>query len=225
MKHLIVSVLVLFLVSAPAFAEAAPTEPAAKSLTVRTFQFKHKNAEQAATAIKNLRGIEGSVSITNNSLVVTDTPENIKRIAAALAEFDAPAQMFRLSIRLVSAGRVAAGEEAKIAPEVRDIAPKLALLRYNWLENIGNAEVSGSEGQQGLVDLSTYRADFKFGEYDAASDSIKLNDFKLSRPEGDQLSQVLKTTLNLKLGQTVILGATKQPNAGRALMIVVSAKR
>lgn len=224
MKHLMVSVLVLLLVSASAFAEAAPAE-AAKSLTVRTFQFKHKNAEQAATVIKNLRGIEGSVSITNNSLVVTDTPENIKKIAAALAEFDAPAQMFRLSIRLVSAGRVAAGEEARIAPEVRDLAAKLALLRYNWLENIGNAEVVGSEGQQGLVDLSTYRADFKFGEYDAASDSIKLNDFKLSRPEGDQLSQVLKTTLNLKLGQTVILGATKQPNAGRALMIVVSAKR
>ena len=56
MKQLIVSVLVLLLVSA--FAEAAPTEPAAKSLTVRTFQFKHKNAEQAATVIRNLRGIE-----------------------------------------------------------------------------------------------------------------------------------------------------------------------
>ncbi len=153
------------------------------------------------------------------------TPENLKKIAAALAAFDVPPQPFRLAIRLVSAGRVRAGEEPRIADEVRDIAPKLALLRYNELENIGAADVTGSEGQAGLLELDNYRADFKFGAYDPASDSIQLSDLKLSRREGDQLTQVLKTTLNLKLGQTVILSATRQPNAGRALMIVVSAKR
>jgi hypothetical protein len=36
---------------------------------------------------------------------------------------------------------------------------------------------------------------------------------------------MLKTTLNLKLGLTLVLGATKQPNSQRALMIVVTAKR
>lgn len=222
-KRLMICFVALFLAAGSAFADAAPAE--AKSLSVRTFQFKHKPAEAAAAAIKSLRGIEGSVSITANGLVVSDTPENLKKIAAALAAFDVPPQPFRLAIRLVSAGRVRAGEEPRIADEVRDIAPKLALLRYNELENIGAADVTGSEGQAGLLELDNYRADFKFGAYDAASDSIQLSDLKLSRREGDQLTQVLKTTLNLKLGQTVILSATRQPNAGRALMIVVSAKR
>ena len=224
MKRLMITIVVLLLAGMPVLAEPAAAD-AAKSLTVRTFQFKHKNAEQAASVIKALRGSEGTVSITNNALVVTDSPENMKRIAVALAEFDTAAQPFRLSIRLVSAGRAGAGEQPKIAEEVRDLAPKLALLRYNWLENIGADEVVGSEGEPGLIDLTAYRADFKFGEYDAASDSIKVNDLKLSRMEGDQLTQVLKTTLNLKLGQTVILSATRQANTGRALMIVVSAKR
>ena len=221
MKRLMILMATLFLAAAPAFADAAPAEKE-KSLSVRTFQFKHKSAEQAASAIKSLRGTVGSVSITNDALVVTDTPENLKKIASALAEFDVAPQQFRLSIRLVSATR---GQQARVADEVRDLAPKLALLRFNVLDNVGAADVVGSEGEPGLVDLDRYRADYKLGEYDAASDSVKLEDLKVSRLEGDQLSQLMKTTLNLKLGQTVILSVTRDPDSGRALMIVVSAKR
>jgi hypothetical protein len=224
MKRLSALMVVLLMASVPVLADA-PAEGAAKNLSVRTFQFKYKTAEQAAAAIKPVRGAEGSVSITSNALVVSDTPENLKAIARVLAEFDQAPQMFRLSIRLVSAGKVAPGEKPRIAEEVRDLEPKLALLRYNWLENIGAAEIVGREGEPGLIDLDTYRADFRIGEYDAASDSVKLNDLKLSRLTGDQLSQLMKTTLNLKLGQTLIMSATRDANSGRALMIVISAKR
>jgi hypothetical protein len=198
---------------------------AGRSLSVRTFQFRHKQAETAAAAIKTLMSAEGTMSIqpSANSLVVTDSPENLKRIAAALAQFDVPPQPFRLTVRLVAAGKVAEG--GRVAEGLQDVAPKLALLRYNALDAIGGAEVAGKEGEPGIIDMSTYRADFKFGEYDPASDSIKVTDFKVSRHEGDTLSPLLKTTLNLKLGQTVILSAMRQPNSDRALMIVVSAKR
>ena len=225
MKRLTVLMVALMFLALPALAEASPAEAAGKSLSVRTFQFKHKSAEQAAVAIKALRGAQGSVSITGEALVVTDSPENLKKIAAALAEFDLAPQPFRLSIRLVSASRAGAGQQARIADEVRDLAPKLALLRFNVLDNVGSADVVGNEGQPGLVDLNGYRADFKFGEYDAASDSIKVGDLRISRLAGEQLTQLMKTTLNLKLGQTVILSATRDPNSGRALMLVVSAKR
>lgn len=225
MKRLMVLMVALSLAASPALADAAPADAAGKSLSVRTFQFKHRSAEQAAVAIKSLRGSEGSVSITGGALVVTDTPENLKRIAAKLAEFDVAPQPFRLSIRLVSAGRAGAGQAARVGDEVRDLAPKLALLRFNVLDSVGAAEVIGHEGEPGLIDLKGFRADFRFGEYDAASDSIKLDDLKVSRLEGDQLAQLMKTTLNLKLGQTVILSATRDPDSGRALMIVLSARR
>ncbi len=225
MKRLLIVVLMLLLAAPAAFADDAAE--VGKSLTVRTFQFKHKQAENAAAAIKSLLSEEGSMSIqpSANSLMVTDLPENLKQIVAALAKFDSPAQPFRLSVRLVSAGRAAAGETPRIPDELRDVQPKLALLRYNLLDNVGAAELVGKEGEPGLLDLNGYRADFKFGEYDPASDSIALKDFKLSRLEGDQLAPMMKTTLNLKLGQTVIIGATKQAQSQRALMIVVSAKR
>ena len=222
MKRLAAFLLMLLLVTGSAFAD--PAGDAGKKLSVQTFQFKHKQAEKAAAAIKGLVSAEGSMSIqpSANSLVVTDAPENLKKIAAAIAAFDTAAQPFRLTVRLVSAGR---DGSPRVAPELRDVASKLQILRYNVLENIGSAEVQTREGEPGIVDINGYRADFRFGEYDLASDSIKVGDFKLSRLEGDQLAPMIKTTLNLKLGQTVILGATKQPQSQRALMIVVTARR
>ena len=221
MKRILILMMALLLVSATAFADAADV---GKTLTAKTFVFKHKQADKAANVIKGILSAEGSMSIqpTANSLVVTDLPANMKKIAAALAAFDAPAQALQLSIRLVSASR---GAQSKVDPDVADVASKLALFRYNVLDGVGEAQANGREGEPGVVTIDGYRADFKFGEYDPASDSVQVVDFKLFRAEGDQLAPMLKTTLNLKLGQTVIIGAAKQPQSQRALMIVVTAQR
>jgi hypothetical protein len=224
MKRILTLMMALFLVTAlgaeSVFADAADV---GKTLTSKTFVFKHKQADKAANVIKGILSAEGSMSIqpAANSLVVTDLPENMKKIAAAIAAFDAPAQALQLSIRLVSASR---GAVNKVDPAAADVASKLAL-RYNVLESIGAAQASGREGEPGVVTIDGYRADFRFGAYDPAADSVQVVDFKLFRAEGDQLAPLLKTTLNLKIGQTVIIGAAKQPQSQRALMIVVTAQR
>lgn len=221
MKRISILMMALLLVSATAFADAADV---GKTLTSKTFVFKHKQADKAANVIKGILSAEGSMSIqpAANSLVVTDLPENLKKIATALTTFDAPAQAMQLSIRLVSASK---GAENRVDPALADVASKLALLRYNVLESVGAAQANGKEGEPGVVSIQGYRADFRFGEYDPASDSVKIVDFKLFRAEGDQLAPLLKTTLNVKLGQTVIIGATRDPKSQRALMIVVTAQR
>jgi hypothetical protein len=223
MKRVALMFLAVLMFSTAALADAADV---GKSLTVRTFQFKHKQAEKAAAVIKPLMSAEGSMTIqpAANALVVSDLPENLKKIGAALAQFDTAAQALQLTVRLVSAGRAPA-DQGQVDPALKDVASKLALLRYNVLELIGDAKASGREGEPGVVELNGYRADFRFGEYDPGSNSVKLSDFRLLRLEGDQLAPMLKTTLNLTLGQTLILGATKQPDSQRALMHVVTIQR
>jgi hypothetical protein len=223
MKRILILMMALSFLSATAFADADAAD-VGSTLTAKTFVFKHKQADKAANVIKGILSAEGSMSIqpAANSLVVTDLPQNMKKIAAAIAAFDAPAQPLQLTIRLVSAAR---GAEAKVDPALADVKSKLALLKYNVLESLGAAQANGKEGEPGVVTLDGYRADFRFGEYDPASDSVQVSDFKLLRQEGDQLTPLLKTTLNLKLGQTVIIGATKQAQSQRALMIVVTAQR
>jgi|SRR5205809_1158349 len=205
--------------------EAAATAASAKPLSVHTFSFKYKDANKAAAMIKSLMSAEGSVSIqpSTNALVVTDRPENLKTITKALGDFDLPPQTFHLVARIISAGREANG--ARVPDETRDIAPKLQMLGFNSLEDLGSADVTGAEGGPGIITLQTgFRADFKFGDYDPASDSIQITDFHLSKQQSDQLTSLLKTTLNLRLGQTYILGA-RNPKSPRALMIVLIARK
>ena len=205
-------------------------EPAndAKAVTVRSFTFKYKDPNRAAAIIKPLMSSEGSTSIQpgNNALVVTDHADNLKAISKALTDYDAPAQTFHLSIRLVSASRVE-GAGPGVKKELEDVAAKLAMFRFNSFENAGEANLEGKEGDSEVVDLApnAYRADFKLGEYDPASDSIKVSDFRLSRLQNDQLTPLVKTTLNLRVGQMYIIGASKAPQSQRALMIVITARR
>ena len=225
MKNRMVVVLSLsLLLSGPAFAEAPPAD-AEKALSVITWQFKHKSADKAAAMIKTLMSAEGSVSMQsgNDSLVITDRPENMKAISAALANYDAPAQAVQLSVRLASARSEGT---ARVPDNLRDVAPNLAMLRFNAFENLGSANIEGKEGDTGLIELgSSYRADFRFGEYDPAIDSIPITDFRLSRLDKDQLSQLYKTTMNLKVGRTVIFLATRDPKSQRALVVILTAKR
>jgi hypothetical protein len=217
------AMIALVVVSGTAFADATD---AGKALSVRTFQFKFKEADKAAALIRPLVSGEGSMAIqpSSNSLVVTDRADNLKAIAAALQQYDAPARNVRLSVRLVGASRVADAESREPSAELKDIANELSLLRFNSFERLGETDVQGKEGEPGLIDLASgYRAEFKFGEYDPASDTIKLNDFRLLRLQNDQLVPLYKASLNLKLGRTVIVGATK-PQGQRALLIVVVAK-
>lgn len=223
-RRMLFALMALVFVTGTALADAAD---AGKALSVRTFQFKFKQADQAAAIIKPLVSAEGSMSIqpSSNALVVTDRPENLKAIIAALQQYDAPARNVHLSVRLVGASHVPDAAVQEPIPELKDIANELSMLRFNAYERLGDAELQGKEGEPGLVDLSGgYRAEFKFGEYDPASDTIKLNDFRLLKLQNDQLVPLYKASLNLKLGRTVIVGATK-PQGRRALMIVVVAKR
>jgi len=224
MKRALITCAALLLLSGAAF--AADDADASKSLSVRTFTFKYKDPGKAADIIKPLLSAEGSISIQagTNALVVTDRPDVLKTLAKALNDYDAPPQAFKLVVRLIGASR---GEGSpKVGDDLKDIAPKLAMLRFNALENLGAADFAGREGDPGILTLPTgYRAEFKLGEFDPASDSIKVSDFRLSKLQNDQVTSLLKTTLNLRLGQTYIVSAAKTPQSQRALMIVLIARR
>jgi hypothetical protein len=220
----------LLALSGAAFAEpAAAAADAKQALAVRSFTFKFKQADKAAAAIKPLLSKEGSMSIqpSNNSLVVTDRAENMKAVAKMIGDFDKEPQSFRLYVRIVGASRVEG--TPTIPDDLKDVSKKLAMLPFNFYEAVGEATVQGKEGDPGLINMSTgYRAAFKFGEYDPASDSIAVNDLQIAKLTGvkkDQLTSLLTTTLNLTIGQTYILGASKAPQSQRALMIVLVARR
>lgn len=220
MKSRLISFVLLFALVAP-FALADAAEP---SLSVRSFQLRNKEADKAAGVIKPLFSAQGSFSVqpSTNTLVVTDQAENMKKIAAAIEKFDVPPRPFRIELKLISASRAA---QPSIPAELKEIAAKLSgVLKFNAFEKVGELTVVGKEGDPVLAKVDGYRAEFRYGEFDPVSGTIRVNEFQLSRVQGEDLVPVLKTSLNLRIGQTVALGASRDPQSQRALMLVLVAK-
>lgn len=208
----------------PLLAETAGRD----DLSVHSFKLRHKAPERAAAMIEPLMSSDGSFSIqpSTRTLVVSDRGENMKSIVTAIERFDSPPQQFSVVIKLVAASR--SQNPVPVAADLREVAGKLGgVLRFNSFEKLGELRVAAREGSPVIgQELSpVYRADFRIGEYDPASDTIKVEEFQLLRGGEGQLSPVLKTTLNLKVGQTVILGASRDSQSQKALMIVAVASR
>ncbi|HVT04801.1 MAG TPA: secretin N-terminal domain-containing protein [Thermoanaerobaculia bacterium] len=230
----IVLVLALLIVSVNSHAAEPVAAPTAKpSLAQKVFHFQHKAADTAASMIKPLMSSDGSVAIqpTANTLVVTDYADNLRSISDAIAKFDTDAQRFHLELKLVAASRVT-GTPPVTPDDLKEIAGKLSgVLRFNAFEKVGDLSIDGRESDPVTTELKSadskqvYRAEFKFGEYDPVSDSIRVNDFKLGRLQGQEITSLLKTSLNLKVGQTVVLGAAKLPDSQKALMMIIVARR
>ena len=202
-------------------------------VVVQTFKFKFKSADRAANVISSLISAEGSVSIQpgSNVLVVTDRADNMESIADALDRYDVPSREFKLQVRLVAAGRVS-GSAPDVPDDLKEIAGKLSgVLRFNAFDPIGVIDVKAREGDAVRSDIDGYHAEFVVGEFDPVSETIQLSGFTLSRyetaPDTQKKSRndVLQTTLNLKVGQTVVLGASKLPDSNRALMLIVVARQ
>ena len=54
---------------------------------------------------------------------------------------------------------------------------------------------------------------------------MKVSDFHLSKLQNEQLTSLLKTTLNLRIGETYVIGATKTAQSQRALLIILVARK
>lgn len=228
MKQKSIAVITLFCLLSAGMSFVA--EAQSPTLTVRTYQMKHKDADRAAAIIKSLVGPAGSVSIqpSTNTLVLTDNAANINAVMDAIQKFDVPARTFRVQLDLVSASRGTG--PAKVPQGLEAIAGKLSgVLRFNSFERAGQMNIQGLEGDPVVANIDGgYRAEFRFGEYDPVTNSIRISDFQLSRQSGAKdstsLVPLLKTSLNLKVGQTVVLGASRQPDSNRALMLVLVAQ-
>jgi hypothetical protein len=226
MRKAAFGVILLALLGSASTALAAPAEN--EKLTARSFQFKFRDASRAASVIKPLISSSGSVSIqpSSNTLVVTDSPAALREIARALAQYDAPPKAFTVELQLVAASRAA--NPPPVPEELREISAKLSgVLRFNRFDKLGEIRTQGREGDPVLATLDGYRADFSVGEFDPISQTLQLSDFRIMKlPEGGgDLQQVFRnSTLNLRVGQTVVLGASRLPDSNRILMIVLTAQ-
>lgn len=193
-------------------------------LDTRTFALAHLQGDEARRLIDpyiygDRPDARGSVSFTDDAITVRETPDNLDRIARVLEQFDKPAPDLRLRFQLIEADgftehdpRIAAVEE-----QLRSV------FQFGGYRLVGEALVSASDRSQVMQTMQGANGDARIEGivYRVGADRLRLEDVSLSL---SGRGEVLRTTVNVRPGQTLILGSSPRPGATSTLLLTVKAE-
>jgi len=221
-----VGLLVLSFSTAMLFAAEEP-------LAVHVQVLQHQTVDDAVELVYRLLSEDGTVELRpgGSTLVVRDTARALERIVRLLEDFDHPLRSVRLHLQIVRAatGAPEPGEASALSPEL--LARLRELLRYERYHLLAEARFSVWEGESvdsRLGDL--YSVAFRLGTV-LADQRVKLQGFELARSPGKVASaagerspgeRLIRTHINLWLGEPMVLGLAQAEASEEALMVIVS---
>jgi hypothetical protein len=206
---------------------AGAADSAGEPVGVKVFVLKYKRIEEATLLVRPLLTESGSIVLTSkiNALTITDRPSALARIGAALGQFDVPPKGYTIAVKIVRARADApAGDLSK---EIGGIGNKLRnVFRFNDYSLIDSVVLQGSEGESVSSLLGgQYRVTFRI-EPSGQAPLVRLARFALSRERqffsGRKFEiPIYRTTLNVGLNQTMVVGASKEEASNKALILIL----
>jgi Bacterial type II/III secretion system short domain len=225
-----VSVLALSVaLGGPAILSAAGPPP---QTVVKVFTLKYRKVEDALARLRPLLSDSGAVSAvleTNlNSLTVRGAPARVEQIAREVAAFDVPLRAIDIVVTLLKSAGEKRGGDAEVSEEIRGIGERLKkLFNVTDFTRLDTLVVQGIEGQRvAFVMGGGYRLEFLV---DPARDGtqVQLRDLSLERVRREAGKEVrggiVRTSINVNLGQPYILGVGRDESAGDKLFVVFTA--
>jgi hypothetical protein len=199
--------------------------------SVRVFSPSYRTQEELVGLIQPLLSEDGSIMIQprTRSITVKDRPAVLDHIAKVVAAADLPPRALELSVTLLRAGsgRIV-GEPAQKTQEMATVRDRLKKLfsfdSYSILESVSFVGIEGNSA--GFPMGKDFRLDFRLGR--STDDSIaKVADLVLSRLREEngkpEWKDVLRTSINVAIGQPFVLGVGKDEAARGALFLVFQA--
>lgn len=209
---------------------AAPAAGAPPVVVVRVFALKHRSADEALRLVRPVLSDAGSVMLEPkmNALTVRDTAASVERAAQAIAAYDVPLRGVDVAVTLLKATSdpKAASSRNEVSAEIRGIGERLKkLFNVTDFTRLDSVVVRGAEGQRvAWVIGADYHLQFLL---DPSRDGkrIQFRDLSLERirREGGKevRGEILRTTINVNMGQPYILGVGKDEAAKGALFLVL----
>jgi hypothetical protein len=213
----------------PPRAEAL-TEPPA---VVKVFTLRYRRAEEALMLVRPLLTEQGSVILESrlNSLTIRDSSAAVERTAQAIATYDVPPRHVDIAVTLLKATSdpKPKGDKEDVSEEIRGIGERLKkLMSFTAYSRLDSIVVRGTEGDRVAYVVGVdYRLEFQL---DTGNDEklVRLKGLSLERLRRDAAGkeirrEILRTTINVSIGQPYILGVGKDESASGALFLVFSA--
>ncbi len=223
------------LVLALLFGGPRPAAMPATEIVVRVFALKYHAPEDAVAVVRPVLTEGGSVIVQQkgNALTVRDSAAAVERAARTIAAWDVAPRSIDLRVTLLRASM-----ESRPGPGVFPVSPAeeelpgigdrlRQLFRFTSYARIDTVLVQGSEGQTVASILGRdYRLEFQIeGSDDLRQVRLKGLTFERLRPvPGPGVSfprgDILRTTLNIPVGQPFILAVGRDEAATGALVLV-----
>jgi hypothetical protein len=231
--------LVLALLAAAALVSPARRSTAAPETIVKVFTLRYRRAEDAFVALRPLLSDSAQVSSVLetrlNSLTVRGTPARIEQVSRAIAAFDVPLRGIDIAVTLLKSlaprarepgekGPEKIGEKTNVSEEIRGIGEKLKkLFNVTDFTRLDSVVVQGIEGERVTYVMGGgYRLQFVLEPRD--SSQVQLRDLSLEhvrREAGREVrGEILRTSINVNLGQPYILGVGRDESVGDKLFVV-----
>jgi hypothetical protein len=185
-----------------------------EELDTQTFELKYIEVEMAARMIDpyvfgDRPDAPGRLSMAKNLLTVRETADNLEKIARVLDEYDKPEPSVRLRFQVIEANGTGTTD-----PAIADVEEALReLFRYEGYRLLDEAVMGGSAGS-GMMEVIHHE---RLGG-DAAIQA-KIQDVRAVGDSGTvrlhvslrlmNYGEVIETSINLRAGQTVVLGKAR----------------
>jgi len=230
----------------PALAEdpaaiAAQNEKAeTKTLRKEIVKLKYVRAQDIQNLLYAYASRDGHIQSNPNMpmvLSVSDTPENVEKILAAVREIDVKPADVLYTVQLVLGSEVDAQTDSDLQadPIIKELRK---LLRYKGYTLLDSTLVRVINRERASVVLGP-KAEFEFAlQPDVAGDAkapvikteVRLRQIAWPKPADNRegavrtVTSLIETSLNIKSGDRTVVGVSKLDGGDKGLILIISGK-
>lgn len=228
----------------PAFAEdpavvAAQDQKAeTKILRKEIVKLKYVRAQDVQNVLYTFLSPDGRIQFNSNMptvLAVSDTPENVEKILAAIREIDIKPADILFTVQLILGSEADAATDAELQndPVVKELRK---LLRFKGYTILDATLVRAVNRENATVKFGP-KAEFEFAlRPDVAGDAkapVIKTEVRLRRIEQlgfsadkpiTNVATLIESTLNIKSGDRTVVGVSKLDGGDKGLILIISAK-
>ena len=191
-------------------------------LETRTFRLEHLSAHEATNIIEpyvysDRAENPGTMNGTEEAVTVRETADNLDRIARVLEDFDRPTPELRLRFQVIEADGFTGSD-----PAIADVEEELReLFRFEGYRLVG-------EGMLSVVDGTSFQQRLTGSEggwvvlgnaFRVRGGTVRLSEVELWRGRS-----ILETSVNVRAGQTLVMGSARTPDGEGAVILTVRAE-
>jgi hypothetical protein len=227
-------------IAGPVLAEQTPQDQKAetKNLRKEIVKLKYVRAQDIQNFLYAYVSRDGHIQVNSNMptvLSVSDTPENVEKILAAVRELDVKPADVLYTVQLVLGSETDAATDAELQndPIVKELRKLLRFKGYTILD----ATLLRTVSRENAAVKFGPKAEFELAlRPDVAGDSKPLvikTEVRLRRIEKlgfsadkpiTNVATLIESTLNIKSGDRTVVGVSKLDGGDKGLILIISGK-